>query len=77
MQSDHRRIIPAFAYRVTSEEKVLIYRDNRIVTILANHRARRFLRQMQQDSVDPQLLMAMYTGNYKRGNERQGKKRRQ
>ncbi len=65
-----------FEYRAVSEQKVLIYRDNRLVVTLANEKARRFLRQMSEANADPQLIMARFTGNYRRGNERMGKNTR-
>ena len=35
-----------FNYRVTKDQKVLIYWDNRLVMTLANEKARKFLRQI-------------------------------
>ena len=63
----------AFDYRVTKDNKVLIYWDNRLVVTLANEKVRKFLRQMEAADADPQLVMARFTGNFKRGNEREGK----
>lgn len=65
----------AFDYRVTKAGKVLIYWHNRLVVTLANQRATKFLRQLDEGA-DSQQLMARFTGNFKRGNEREGKNRR-
>jgi len=65
-----------FEYRVTKDQKILIYWDNRLVVTLANEKAKKFLRQMDAAGADPQLIMARFTGNFKRGNEREGKANR-
>lgn len=65
-----------FEYHVTKDRKVLIYKDNRLVVTLANEKAKKFLRQMDAAGGDPQLIMARFTGNFKRGNEREGKNNR-
>lgn len=65
-----------FEYSAVNDQKVLIYRDHRLVVTLANDKARRFLRQVEEAGADPQLVMARFTGNYRRGNERVGKNTR-
>ncbi len=62
-----------FDYQVTKDGKVLIYWNNRLVTTLANQKAQKFLNQIRQDGSDEQLIMARFTGNFKRGNERDNK----
>jgi hypothetical protein len=62
-----------FEYRAVSDQKVLIYWDNSLVVTLANEKARRFLSQVEEAGADQQLVMARFTGNFKRGNERAGK----
>ena len=62
-----------FEYQVTKDQKVLIYWHNQLVVTLANEKARKFLRQIDSAGADPQLIMARFTGNFKRGNERTGK----
>ncbi|MGI5352549.1 hypothetical protein ACQEU8_30830 [Streptomyces sp. CA-250714] len=47
---------------------VVITHHGRPVTILRGSRAARFLQEVAAG--DPQLVMARWTGNYKRGNER-------
>lgn len=63
-----------FDYQVTKQNKILIYwRDKHVVT-LSGKKAQKFL--VQIDNVDEsaaQLVMARFTGNFKRGNEREGK----
>ncbi len=66
----------AFEYSITKDQKVLIYWDNRLIVTLANEKAKKFLRQMDAADADPQLIMARFTGNFKRGNEREGKNTR-
>ena len=63
----------SFEFKAVNDQKVLIYWDNRLVVTLANDKARRFLRQVEEPGADPQLVMARFTGNFKRGNERVGK----
>lgn len=60
-----------FEYEVRGSEVVIFHRGKK-AAVLRAPRARDFL-----DSVaagDPQQLMARLTGNYKRGNERAGKR---
>ena len=66
-----------FDYDVTKVGKVLIYWRDKLVTTLANERARKFLQRIDAPYADPQQIMARVTGNFKRGNERDGKNRRQ
>ena len=51
---------------------VAIYHQGRRATVLRGSAAERFLTAVE--SGDPQQLMARATGNYKRGNERAGKR---
>lgn len=62
-----------FEYKAVDDRKVLIYWDTRLVVTLANEKAQRFLRQVEEVGADQQLVMARFTGNFKRGNEREGK----
>lgn len=61
-----------FAYEVRGSEVVISHRGKR-ATVLRGARARDFLAAVERD--DPQQLMARLTGDYKRGNERRGKRR--
>jgi len=51
---------------------VAIYHHGRRATVLRGAAAERFLAAVERG--DPQQLMARATGNYKRGNERAGKR---
>jgi hypothetical protein len=63
-----------FDYHVTKDNKVFIYWHDKAVTTLAGKQAQKFLRQLDgQDAAGEQLVMARFTGNFKRGNEREGK----
>ncbi|MFD7690779.1 hypothetical protein [Streptomyces sp. NPDC059781] len=58
-----------FAYEAHATGTVHITHRNRPATTLQGDRAARFLTEVTTAS-DPQLVMARWTGNYKRGNER-------
>lgn len=51
-------------------EVVEIRHHGRLATTLRKAAARKFLADVERG--DPQLVMALVTGNYKRGNERSG-----
>ncbi|MFJ5778416.1 hypothetical protein [Streptomyces sp. NPDC093094] len=56
-----------FAYEAHSDGTVVITHHGRPATTLRGSRAARFLDEV---AADPQLVMARWTGNYRRGNER-------
>jgi hypothetical protein len=60
-----------FSYALEGDA-VAIYRRGRRATVLRGTAAERFLAEVERG--DPQQLMARATGNYKRGNERAGKR---
>jgi len=60
-----------FSYQQEGET-VAIYHHGRRATVLRGAPAERFLTDVERR--DPQELMARATGNYKRGNERAGKR---
>ncbi len=60
-----------FSYEVEGGA-VAIYHRGRRATVLRGAAAARFLAEVGRR--DPQQLMARATGNYKRGNERAGKR---
>jgi len=60
-----------FSYEDRGSEVVVSHHGKRAAT-LRGAVASRFLRDLQKG--DPQQLMARVTGNYKRGNERMGKR---
>lgn len=53
-------------------DAVAIYHHGRRATVLRGRAAERFLVDVERR--EPQQLMARITGNYKRGNERAGKR---
>jgi hypothetical protein len=57
-----------FEYTRRSNGEVAISHHGRVATVLRGRTAERFLQRVED--ADPQELMARYTGNYKRGNER-------
>jgi hypothetical protein len=59
-----------FDYDVRRDGTVLITHHGRRASVLRGVRAAEFLGEV---AADPQGVMARWTGNYKRGNERQAK----
>jgi hypothetical protein len=57
-----------FAYEQHAGGTVRIIHHGRPATTLNGPRAEQFMTEVE--SSDPQLVMAHWTGNYKRGNER-------
>ncbi|WP_291278273.1 hypothetical protein [Galactobacter sp.] len=60
-----------FDYSAQRDGTVLITHDGRRATVLRGDRAEQFLEEVEYD---PQQVMARWTGNYKRGNERVAKR---
>jgi hypothetical protein len=66
----------AFTYQITKSGKVFIFWDGKQVKVLDGNAAQKFLAKLERlDEEGVQMVMAKETGNFKRGNERQGKKR--
>ncbi len=61
-----------FAYEITKDERVRVFRGGRVVVTLAGRDARRLIARLGHDDERDQLELARATGNYKRGNERRG-----
>ncbi|WP_106538230.1 hypothetical protein [Haloactinopolyspora alba] len=59
-----------FAYEVRSDGSVVITHHGRAATTLRRGRAAAFLAELGDGGGDAQQVMARWTGNYKRGNER-------
>ncbi|MFD5318451.1 hypothetical protein [Streptomyces sp. NPDC127098] len=59
-----------FAYDVRADGSVRITHRGRVAAVLRGERAREFLAAVAAPGGDPQLVMARWTGNYRRGNER-------
>jgi len=61
-----------FAFVQRNNGSVIITHHGRHASTLRGHRAETFLQQVADG--DAQLVMARWTGNYKRGNERAAKR---
>lgn len=57
-----------FSYEERADGSVVIVHQGHRATVLRGGRAARFLEEVAAG--DPQLVMARWTGNYRRGNER-------
>ncbi len=57
-----------FEYAVRGDGSVAVSHHRAVVTLLRGERAARFL--AEAEAGDPQEVMARWTGNYRRGNER-------
>jgi hypothetical protein len=63
-----------FSYRAAKSGEATIRRNGKSVTTLRGFAAKEFLSEIEGLSYnEQQQLMARYTGNYKRGNERTAK----
>jgi hypothetical protein len=60
-----------FDYHVRADGSVVIIHRGRMATTVRGGRAAAFLAEVELD--DPQEVMARWTGNYRRGNERTAK----
>ncbi|HLT61230.1 MAG TPA: hypothetical protein VK020_08565 [Microlunatus sp.] len=59
-----------FEYRVTKDDRVLVSRGGRQVTVVAGAAAAKLISRLGVDDQQDQQLLARVTGNYRRGNER-------
>ncbi|WP_250445242.1 hypothetical protein [Actinotalea sp. C106] len=59
-----------FSYRDRKDGTVVVLRDGAAVTVLRGGRAAQFLDEVAGDEDHAQQVMARWTGNYRRGNER-------
>ena len=63
-----------FSFRQYKNGNVSIFWESREVTVLKSEKARKFVSQAAiANEFEAQMLMAKITGNFKRGNEREGK----
>lgn len=63
-----------FDYQITKDKRVLLYYENKLIKTLAGKAAAKFITQIEGlDWYEEQLVLAKATGNFKRGNEREGK----
>jgi hypothetical protein len=63
-----------FSYSLVKDGSVRISHRHKHVVTLAGERAQAFRAALAEPGADEQLLMARVTGNFKRGNERMGKR---
>jgi hypothetical protein len=56
-----------FAYQARTDNTVVITHHGRVATVLRGGRAAQFMAEVEDE---PQEVMARWTGNYRRGNER-------
>jgi hypothetical protein len=65
-----------FSYRKTKDGKVFISHEGKQIKVLKGKQAEKLLENLEHgDALDIQLALAKITGNFKRGNEREGKSR--
>lgn len=69
-----------FDYQLTKDGRVLLYWQGKLIKTLAGHAAQDFRARLatidEGDDAALDLLLARVTGNFKRGNEREGKRKR-
>ena len=64
-----------FSFRKYKNGSVSVFYKEREVTILKGKNAESFVTKIEStDDLEAQMVMAKITGNFKHGNERQGKK---
>lgn len=76
-KSDPKKVLEAdtFDFKETNDGKVMLYHNGRQVEVLTGKDAEKFIKRAQgADHQALQLLMARATKNFKRGNERAGKR---
>jgi hypothetical protein len=65
-----------FTWQATQDGRILVFRGGRQVAVVAGAEATRLLRRLETTSEAAQQALARATGNYRRGNERRGSRRR-
>ncbi|MEH6852141.1 MULTISPECIES: hypothetical protein [Bacillus] len=69
-----------FAYQITKKGTVIIYYGGKQIKIVKGREAERLIAKIKEgdDNITAvQLLLAKITGNFKRGNEKLGKNKRE
>ncbi|SFC29689.1 hypothetical protein SAMN04488168_103156 [Bacillus sp. 491mf] len=69
-----------FAYQITKKGTVIIYYGGKQIKIVKDREAERLIAKIKEgdDNITAvQLLLAKITGNFKRGNEKLGKNKRE
>ena len=75
---DKRNILDEepFSYKITKDKKVFLYWYGKQVSILRGKESERFIAKIKNvNKKEAQLIIAKITGNFKRGNEKDNKKR--
>lgn len=63
-----------FDYQITKDKRVLLYYKDKLIKTISGKIATKFIAQIEGlDWYEQQLVLAKATGNFKRGNERDGK----
>lgn len=77
MESRHETEEEVFRHQVSKDGRVFLYWKGNLVNTLSEKEGCCFLEHLDQaqDGQQRQLVMAKITGNFKRGNEREGKNR--
>ncbi|MGE7768574.1 hypothetical protein [Peribacillus sp. NPDC096540] len=68
-----------FAYQITKKGTVVIYYGGKQIKIVKDRDAERLIariKEVEDNIIEIQLLLAKITGNFKRGNEKFGKNKR-
>ncbi|MFS0820476.1 hypothetical protein [Bacillus sp. 1P02SD] len=66
-----------FTYQITKKGMVIIYYAGKQIKIIKDREAERLIakiKEVEDDNIKIQLLLAKITGNFKRGNEKLDKK---
>lgn len=59
-----------FSYKVTKDDKLLIYRNHQLIFTLSAKKALKVIGKLERtDNKEEQLILAKITGHYKHGNE--------
>lgn len=69
-----------FDYQITKKGTVVIYYEGKQIKIVKEREAERLIariKEVEDNLTEVQLLLAKITGNFKRGNEKFGKNKRQ
>ena len=65
-----------FSYRVSKDNKVFLFWNDKQVMILKGKDSEKFLSKIDRaNSFEAQLIMAKITGNFKHGNEKMNKEK--
>lgn len=67
-----------FSYKITKKGMVIVYYDNKQIVMIKDKEAERLIAKInsaKDNATEVQLLLAKITGNFKRGNEKLGKRK--